>query len=76
SSGTSRHHRSDVTYSCSSPLTQPVTDPCSSPERVTKALDVLVVVDPESLSGKAEKARSCGTRIMTEASFWRAVGLS
>ncbi|RFU22134.1 tyrosine-type recombinase/integrase, partial [Geodermatophilus marinus] len=27
SSGASRHHRSDVTYSCSSP----VTDPCSSP---------------------------------------------
>jgi len=27
-------------------------------ERVTKALDVLVAADPESLSGTAEKARS------------------
>ncbi|GAA3164008.1 hypothetical protein GCM10010531_15210 [Blastococcus jejuensis] len=45
-------------------------------ERVTKSLDVLVVADPDSLSGKAEKARSYGTRIMAEASFWPAIGLS
>ena len=45
-------------------------------ERVTKALDVLVVADPDSLSGKAAKARSYGTRIMAESSFWPAIGLS
>ncbi|UOY03693.1 DEAD/DEAH box helicase [Blastococcus sp. PRF04-17] len=45
-------------------------------ERVTKALDVLVVADPDSLSGKAEKARSYGTRIMTETNFWHAIGRS
>jgi ATP-dependent Lhr-like helicase len=45
-------------------------------ERVTKALDVLVAADPESLSGKAEKARSYGTRIMTETNFWHAIGRS
>jgi hypothetical protein len=45
-------------------------------ERVTKALDVLVVADADSLSGKAAKARSSGTRIMAETSFWPAIGLS
>jgi DNA polymerase-3 subunit epsilon len=45
-------------------------------ERVTKASDVLVVADPDSLSGKAVKARSFGTRIMAESSFWHAIGLS
>lgn len=45
-------------------------------ERVTKALDVLVVADPDSLSGKAVKARSYGTRIMAESSFWHAIGLT
>jgi DNA polymerase-3 subunit epsilon len=43
-------------------------------ERVTKALDVLVVADPNSQSGKAAKARSYGTRIMAEAAFWQALG--
>ncbi|MCZ2849816.1 DEAD/DEAH box helicase [Modestobacter sp. VKM Ac-2978] len=45
-------------------------------ERVTKTLDVLVTADPQSLSEKAEKARSYGTRIMTEPNFWRAIGLT
>jgi DNA polymerase-3 subunit epsilon len=45
-------------------------------ERVTHALDVLVAADRESPSGKAEKARSYGTRIMTETTFWRAIGRS
>jgi len=44
--------------------------------RVTKALDVLVVADPDSLSSKARKAREYGTRIMAEAVFWQAIGVS
>ncbi len=43
--------------------------------RVTKSLDVLVVADPETRSGKAEKARQYGTRIIAERAFWTAIGL-
>lgn len=43
--------------------------------RVTKALDLLVVADPDSLSSKARKAREYGTRIMAEAVFWQAIGV-
>lgn len=42
---------------------------------VTKALDLLVVADPDTASGKAEKARRYGTRIMAEPAFWRAAGI-
>ncbi|MFL5963284.1 MAG: hypothetical protein ACJ757_10385 [Gaiellaceae bacterium] len=42
---------------------------------VTKKLDVLVVADPDSLSGKARKARDYGTRIIVERSFWRSIGV-
>lgn len=42
---------------------------------VTKQLDVLVVADPNTQSGKAVKARSYGTRIMAEPVFWRTVGV-
>jgi DNA polymerase-3 subunit epsilon len=42
---------------------------------VTKKLDVLVVADPHTQSGKAKKARSFGTRIMTEKAFWRSIGV-
>jgi DNA polymerase-3 subunit epsilon len=45
-------------------------------ENVTKALDILVVADPHSMSGKAKKARQYGTRIMAEMAFWRAIGVS
>ncbi len=41
---------------------------------VTKNLDILVVADPETLSGKAKKAREYGTRIIAEMAFWRAIG--
>jgi DNA polymerase-3 subunit epsilon len=44
--------------------------------RVTKALDLLVVADPDSLSSKARKAREYGTRIMAEAVFWQTIGIS
>lgn len=43
---------------------------------VTKRLDLLVVADPHSLSGKARKAREYGTRIVAEEVFWRTLGIS
>ena len=42
---------------------------------VTKGLDLLVTADADSLSGKAEKARKYGTRVIAETVFWRLVGL-
>ena len=42
---------------------------------VTKALDILVVADPDTQSGKAKKARKYGTRIMAEPAFWRMIGV-
>jgi len=42
---------------------------------VTKRLDLLVVADPDTQSGKAKKARQYGVRIMAEAAFWSALGL-
>lgn len=44
-------------------------------ESVTKKLDLLVVADPLSQSGKAKKARKYGIRIMHEAVFWKALGI-
>jgi DNA polymerase-3 subunit epsilon len=44
--------------------------------RVTKKLDLLVVADPNTLSSKAKKAREYGIRIIAEAAFWRAIGVS
>jgi NAD-dependent DNA ligase len=43
---------------------------------VTKRLDLLVVADPDTQSGKAKKARQYGVRIMAEAAFWRALGIA
>lgn len=43
--------------------------------RVTKKLDMLVIADPESLSGKAVKAREYGIRIVAEAAFWPMLGI-
>ncbi|MGH3118282.1 MAG: exonuclease domain-containing protein [Gaiellales bacterium] len=42
---------------------------------VTKHLDILVVADPETRSGKAKKAREYGTRIIAEAAFWQMIGV-
>jgi DNA polymerase III subunit epsilon len=42
-------------------------------ESVTKKLDLLVVADPLTQSGKAAKARRYGIRIMHEAVFWRSL---
>lgn len=43
--------------------------------RVTKKLDLLVVADPDSLSGKAKKAREYGIRIVAETAFWSMIGI-
>lgn len=43
--------------------------------RVTKKLDMLVVADPDSLSGKARKARDYGVRIIAETAFWSMIGV-
>jgi DNA polymerase-3 subunit epsilon len=42
---------------------------------VTMDLDILVMADPESMSGKAKKARKYGSRIIAETVFWRMVGV-
>lgn len=44
--------------------------------QVTKKVDILVVADPDSLSGKAKRARRYGTRIIAEASFWPLIGVT
>jgi DNA polymerase-3 subunit epsilon len=43
--------------------------------RVTKKLDMLVVADPNSRSGKATKAREYGVRIVAETAFWPMIGV-
>jgi DNA polymerase-3 subunit epsilon len=42
---------------------------------VVKKLDIVVAADPGSQSGKAQKARAQGTRIMSESAFWQAIGV-
>ena len=43
---------------------------------VTKKLDLLVVADPNTQSGKAKKARQYGIRILADAVFWPMIGVS
>ena len=43
---------------------------------VGKSLDYLVVADPDTMSGKARKARDSGVRILAEPVFWRKIGTS
>jgi len=45
-------------------------------ESVTKKLDILVVADPHTQSGKARKARQYGTRIIHEPVFWQMLGVA
>ncbi|MCZ6466206.1 MAG: BRCT domain-containing protein, partial [Alphaproteobacteria bacterium] len=42
---------------------------------ITKSLDLLVLADPHSMSGKAKKAREYGIRTMSEEVFWRKIGV-
>lgn len=44
-------------------------------DSVTKKLDLLVLADAHSQSGKARKAREYGIRIMHETVFWKAIGV-
>lgn len=44
-------------------------------ESVTKKLDLLVVADPLTQSGKAKKACKYGIRIMHEVVFWKILGV-
>jgi DNA polymerase-3 subunit epsilon len=44
--------------------------------RVTKRLDLLVLADPDSLSGKAREAAKYGVRRIAERAFWPAIGVS
>jgi len=41
---------------------------------ISRGLNILVIADPDSQSGKATKARDFGTRVMAEAVFWRTIG--
>ena len=45
-------------------------------DSVTKHLDILVLADPSSLSGKAKKADQYGVRKMGERALWAALGVS
>ena len=42
---------------------------------VSRKLDVLVLADPDSRSGKAKAADELGVRMMAEPVFWRALGV-
>lgn len=42
---------------------------------VTKDLDFLVTADPDSLTGKAKKARDYNIRVLAEQSFWSMLGV-
>lgn len=44
-------------------------------DTVTKKLDILVLADPASQSGKARKATQYATRMIAERSFWSALGV-
>ena len=43
--------------------------------RVTKQLDLLVLADPDSMSGKARKAQEYGVRLIAETAFWEMIGV-
>ena len=45
-------------------------------DSVTKKLDILVVADPHTQSGKARKARQYGKRIIHEPLFWHMLGVA
>lgn len=42
---------------------------------VTKKLNLLVLADPDSISGKARRAREYGVRLIAETAFWEMIGV-
>jgi DNA polymerase-3 subunit epsilon len=42
---------------------------------VSRKLDILVVADPDSMSGKARKAQELGVRVVAETAFWSMLGI-
>ncbi len=44
-------------------------------KNVSKKLDILVLADPDSMSGKARRARQLGVRLVAEPVFWRMIGI-
>lgn len=63
------------------PITRPVAERLAAgaglpvARNVTKGLDLLVVADPDSQSGKARRGREIGTRVLAERVFWQSLGL-
>ena len=45
-------------------------------DNVVKGLDLLVVADPDTQSGKAKRALQLGTRVIAEAVFWASIGVT
>jgi ATP-dependent Lhr-like helicase len=45
-------------------------------ENVVKGLDLLVVAEPDTQSGKARRARELGTRVIAESVFWSSIGVT
>ncbi len=46
------------------------------PALAGKVIELLVVADPNTQSGKAKKARKYGIRIIADSVFWRMIGAS
>ncbi len=44
-------------------------------DSITKKTDILVLADPSSMSGKANKARQYGVRLMSDRVFWQSIGI-
>jgi DNA polymerase-3 subunit epsilon len=42
---------------------------------VSRKLDLLIVADPDSMSGKARKAQDLGVRVIAETAFWSMIGI-
>ncbi len=63
--GISRSHARELAQKCGVVVT----------DTFTKAVDVLVVADPDTQSSKARRARKQGTRVIAEAVFWRLLGV-
>jgi len=66
---------------CGRPITREVAEELATQaglqvvQAVTKRLDILVVGDPDTQSGKAKKARHYAIRILHEPVFWSAIGV-